>query len=105
MIVKLPQVLLRNGIAWHTHVVCDDLVLGAQMGSFDTPADLAENSRHITLYSGLIIKSMLFRRHLVTQEPCIGRLVDTIIWLLDCLVECIIEAFRMLRTQLLWLTH
>ena len=81
-------------------------MFGAQMGSFHTPADLAEHSRHIAFHSWLIIKRLLFWRHLITQESSECRLVDSTIWLLNLLIKCIIEAFLMLRTQLLcWATH
>lgn len=71
------------------------------MRSLHTPTDLAEYSRHIAFHGGLIIKRLLFWRHLVAQESCECRLIYATFWLLDCLIKCIIEAFRMLRTQLL----
>ena len=98
--VKLLQVLLWNWILCHPRVVCYDFMFGAQMSTFYTPSHLAKYSGHIAFYSGLIIKGLLFWRHLVTQESCKCGLVNASMWLLDLLIKCLIEAFRMLRTQL-----
>ena len=83
VVVYILQVVLLDRIRSDARIICDDFVPNSQMLSFHAPADCAWHSSEAVLDGRFVIDGSLFRTHLICEEPCVSRLVDTGLWILQ----------------------